>query len=54
MPLIVSCRGLVSLHMSGTNISDEGKARIIMGLATSLRNLPRADYLVSGSSEASL
>ena len=48
MPLIVSCRGLVSLHMSGTNISDEGKARIIMGLATSLRNLPRADYLVSG------
>ena len=44
----MSCRGLVSLHMSGTNISDEGKARIIMGLATSLRNLPRADYLVSG------
>ena len=42
--LILKCRKLNSLYMSGTNISDEGKARIIMGLPK-LRNLVRADYL---------
>ena len=48
MRLVTGCKRLEQLHISGTNISEEGKARIIMGLATSLRNLPRADYLVSG------
>ena len=42
--LIVSCDKITTLNMSGTNISDEGKARIIMGLKR-LRHLVRADYL---------
>ena len=45
MPLIISCHNLRTLYISGTNISDEGRARIMTGLASSLRDLVRADFL---------
>ena len=45
MPLIIECNNLRSLYITGTNISDEGRARIMTGLASSLRDLVRADYL---------
>lgn len=45
MPLIIACNNLRSLYISGTNISDEGKARIMTGLSSSLRDLVRADFL---------
>ena len=45
MPLIITCHHLRSLYISGTNISDEGRARIMTGLASSLRDLVRADFL---------
>ena len=42
--LITDCKRLEQLHISGTNISDEGKARVIMGLPR-LKHLVRADFL---------
>ena len=44
MRLITDCKRLEQLHISGTNISEEGKARIIMGLPR-LKHLVRADFL---------
>ena len=42
--LICQCKSISTLNISGTNISDEGKARIVMSLRC-LRHLVRADYL---------
>ena len=43
-PVINQCKKIIELNIFGTNISDEGKARIIMGLPH-LRYLVRADFL---------
>jgi len=42
--MITLCKKLQELNMTGTKISEEGKARVIMGLPK-LRHLVRADYL---------
>ena len=42
--MITLCKQLQELNMTGTKISEEGKARVIMGLPR-LRHLVRADYL---------
>ena len=42
--LLTRCKRLEQLHLTGTNISDEGKARVIMGLPR-LKHLVRADFL---------
>ena len=44
MGMITLCKKLQELNMTGTKISEEGKARVIMGLPR-LRHLVRADYL---------
>ena len=44
MRLITECEELEQVHLSGTNISDEGRARVIMGLPK-LKYLVRADFL---------
>jgi len=44
VPVINQCREISELNIFGTNISDEGKARVIMGLP-SLKYLVRADFL---------
>jgi len=44
VPVINQCRKITELNVFGTNISDEGKARLIMGLPH-LQYLVRADFL---------
>lgn len=44
VPVINQCRKLIELNIFGTSISDEGKARVIMGLPH-LQYLVRADFL---------
>lgn len=42
--VITQCSNITELNVTGTSISDEGKARLIMGLPR-LKHLVRADYL---------
>ena len=44
VPVINECKKLSELNIFGTNITDEGKARVIMGLPC-LQHLVRADFL---------
>ena len=44
VPVINECKKITELNIFGTNISDEGKARVIMGLPR-LQHLIRADFL---------
>ena len=44
VPVINQCKKLIELNIFGTSISDEGKARVIMGLPH-LQYLVRADFL---------
>ena len=44
MRLVTRCKRLEQVHITGTNISDEGRARVIMGLPR-LKHLVRADFL---------